>query len=126
MIHHIDFAVADLVRSRAFYERALAPLGLGVTVTFTNHAGCQVIGFGSLPDPEFWIRDGEPMTGPLHIAFLAGSHDAVDAFHAAALQAGGKDNGSPGLRPRYAKHWYAAFVLDPDGNNIEAVYRGEE
>ena len=124
MIHHIDFAVTDLVRSREFYERALAPLGFAVAITFANHAGRQLIGFGSLPDPEFWIRDGEPMVGRLHVAFLADSRGAVEAFHAAALQAGGKDNGPPGLRPRYAEHWYAAFVLDPDGHNIEAVCRG--
>jgi catechol 2,3-dioxygenase-like lactoylglutathione lyase family enzyme len=126
MIHHIDFAVADLVRSREFYERALAPLGLSVSITFTNHAGQRCIGFGSQPDPAFWIRDGVPTQGHLHVAFTASSHAAVDAFHAAAVQAGGKDNGEPGLRPRYAAHWYAAFVLDPDGHNIEAVCRNPE
>jgi catechol 2,3-dioxygenase-like lactoylglutathione lyase family enzyme len=126
MIHHIDFAVADLVRSREFYERALAPLGLKVSIVFTNHAGHRCIGFGSEPDPVFWIRDGVPTQGHLHVAFSASSHAAVDAFHAAAVQAGGKDNGEPGLRPRYAAHWYAAFVLDPDGHNIEAVCRNPE
>ena len=123
MIHHIDLAVTDLERSRAFYERALAPLGLELVMTFTNYAGRRVIGFGSAPDPVFWIRDGQPIIGRLHVAFCAESHEAVDAFHAAAVQAGGKDNGPPGLRPRYAEHWYAAFVLDPDGHNIEAVCR---
>ena len=125
MIHHIDFAVADLARSRAFYERALAPLGLEVSITFTNHSGSQLIGFGSLPDPVFWIRDGEPLRGRLHVAFSARSRAAVDAFHAAAIQAGGKDNGPPGLRPRYGENWYATFVLDPDGHNVEAVCRAE-
>lgn len=123
MIHHIDFAVTDLERSREFYERALAPLGLALVMTFTNYAGRRVIGFGSLPDPVFWIRDGQPLSGRLHVAFQASSRAAVDAFHAAAVQAGGTDNGSPGLRPRYDDHWYAAFVLDPDGHNIEVVCR---
>lgn len=123
MIHHIDFAVTDLERSRHFYERALAPLGLTPVITFTNYAGRRLIGFGSLPDPVFWIRDGQPISGRLHVAFQANSRAAVDAFYAAAVQVGGKDNGPPGLRPRYAEHWYAAFVLDPDGHNIEAVCR---
>jgi catechol 2,3-dioxygenase-like lactoylglutathione lyase family enzyme len=126
MIHHIDFAVSNISRSREFYAHALAPLGLAETIAFTNHAGRQVIGFGALPDATFWIRDGEPLRGSLHVAFHASSRAAVDAFHAAALQAGGKDNGAPGLRPRYAEHWYAAFVLDPDGHNIEAVCRVAE
>ena len=126
MIHRLDFAVTDLARSREFYERALEPLGLGVAMTLTNHAGHQLIGFGSLPDPVFWIRDGEPIIGRLHVSFLANSPAAVQAFHAAAVQAGGKDNGPPGFRPRYAEHWYAAFVLDPDGHNIEAVCRRAE
>jgi catechol 2,3-dioxygenase-like lactoylglutathione lyase family enzyme len=123
MIHHIDFAVTDISRSREFYVRALAPLGLTAAVAFTNHEGRQLIGFGSLADPVFWIRDGEPIRGRLHVAFQAKSHAVVDAFHAVAVQAGGTDNGRPGLRPRYAEHWYAAFVLDPDGHNIEAVCR---
>lgn len=123
MIHHIDFAVTDLERSREFYERALAPLGLAPVITFTNYAGRRCVGFGALPDPVLWIRDGEPTRGRLHVAFQAASCAAVDAFHAAAVQAGGIDNGTPGLRPRYADPWYAAFVLDPDGHNIEAVCR---
>jgi catechol 2,3-dioxygenase-like lactoylglutathione lyase family enzyme len=123
MLHHIDFAVTDLARSREFYVRALAPLGLTVVMAFTRDDGRELVGFGSPPDPVFWIRDGEPISGRLHVAFLADSRDAVNAFHAAAIQAGGTDNGAPGLRPRYAQNWYAAFVLDPDGHNIEAVCR---
>ena len=123
MIHHIDIAVADLSRSRAFYLHALAPLGLTVVMEFTNHSGQQLIGFGTPPDPEFWIRDGGPMDMHIHIAFLASTRAAVDAFHAAAIGAGGQDNGAPGLRPRYAENYYAAFVLDPDGHNIEALCR---
>ena len=122
MIHHLDIAVADLPRSRAFYDAALAPLGLTAAIEFMRD-GCRLVGFGKLPDPEFWIRDGGPLGQPLHVAFLADTHSAVDDFHAAALAAGGKDNGAPGLRPRYAEHWYAAFILDPDGHNIEAVCR---
>jgi len=76
MIHHIDISVTDLVRSREFYERALAPLGHAVAIALTNHAGRQLIGFGSLTDPGFWIRDGEPIVGRLHVAFLADSRGA--------------------------------------------------
>jgi catechol 2,3-dioxygenase-like lactoylglutathione lyase family enzyme len=123
LIHHIDIAVADLARSRAFYAHALAPLGLTALMEFTNHSGQQLIGFGIPPDPEFWIREGGPVEKRLHIAFLAPTRAAVDDFHAAAIGAGGQDNGAPGLRPRYAEHYYAAFVLDPDGHNIEAVCR---
>lgn len=123
MIHHIDFAVTDFARSRAFYERALAPLGLAVVMGFKREDGNEIAGFGSLPDPVFWIRSGQPIDGHVHVAFLAESRAAVDAFHEAAVAAGGRDNGAPGLRPRYAEHYYAAFVLDPDGHNIEAVCR---
>lgn len=125
MIHHLDFAVRDLAKSREFYERALAPLGLQASITFTNRAGHRLVGFGPLPDPVFWIRDGEPVRGTLHVAFAAASREVVDEFHRAAIQAGGKENGAPGLRLRYAENWYAAFVLDPDGHNIEAVCRAE-
>ena len=123
MIHHLDFSVADLARSRNFYAQTLAPLGLTVLMEFTNPSGRQLIGFGTAADPEFWIRDGGPMDKRLHVAFLAPARAAVDAFHAAAISAGGQDNGTPGLRPRYAEDYYAAFVLDPDGHNIEAVWR---
>jgi catechol 2,3-dioxygenase-like lactoylglutathione lyase family enzyme len=126
MIHHIDFAVTDFVRSRAFYERALAPLGLQAVMDIGKDQGRQLTGFGTLPDPVFWIRAGTPLQGRLHVALAARSRAAVDAFHRAALAAGGIDNGAPGLRPRYGAHWYAAFVLDPDGHNIEAVCREEE
>jgi catechol 2,3-dioxygenase-like lactoylglutathione lyase family enzyme len=123
MIHHVDISVADLARSRAFYAHALAPLGLAVVMEFTNNSGQLLTGFGTATDPEFWIRDGGPMDKRVHIAFLASTRSAVDAFHAAAISAGGQDNGAPGLRPRYAENYYAAFVIDPDGHNIEAVCR---
>ncbi len=122
MIHHIDFGVSDLARSREFYTRALAPLGLTPFMDLSGD-GRELIGFGTPPDPEFWIRNTRVLTERLHVAFAAESRAAVDAFHAAALAAGGRDNGAPGLRPRYAENYYSAYVLDPDGHNIEAVCR---
>jgi catechol 2,3-dioxygenase-like lactoylglutathione lyase family enzyme len=124
VIHHIDFAVDDFARSRAFYIRLLEPLGLKPVIEFTRKDGVQLAGFGTLPDPEFWIRSGTKVRDRLHVAFLAASHEAVDAFHKAGLDAGGKDQGTPGFRPRYAENYYAAFIIDPDGHNIEAVCRG--
>lgn len=123
MIHHIDFAVTDFARSRAFYVLALEPLGMKAVMDSKRDDGRELTGFGQPPDPVFWIRTGEPINGRLHVAFTAPSHAAVDAFHKAALEAGGKDNGAPGFRPRYGEHWYAAYILDPDGHNIEAVCR---
>lgn len=123
MIHHIDFGVLDFARSRAFYVRVLEPLGITPVMDIKREDGRKLTGFGTAPDPEFWIRTGRTPDVKLHIAFVANSRAAVDAFHAAAIVAGGKDNGAPGLRPRYAKHYYAAYVLDPDGHNIEAVCR---
>ena len=126
MIHHIDFAVSDLVRSRAFYVRALAPLGIAALIDIKRDDGREGTGFGSSGDPEFYIGGGRAISGRFHVAFLAESRAAVNAFHNAALEAGGRDNGAPGLRPRYAEHYYAAFVFDPDGHNIEAVCRSTE
>jgi catechol 2,3-dioxygenase-like lactoylglutathione lyase family enzyme len=123
MIHHIDIAVRDLARSRAFYDSALATLGLTRIICNRHDEGYEVLGYGVLPDPVFWIRNGRPAVTRLHIAFLAPTRDAVDAFYAAGLDAGGIANGAPGPRPRYAENYYAAFVLDPDGHNIEAVCR---
>jgi catechol 2,3-dioxygenase-like lactoylglutathione lyase family enzyme len=123
MIHHIDFGVSDLARSRAFYVRALAPLGMAAIMDLKREEGRELTGFGKLPDPVFWIRNSRVLEERLHVAFLAESRAAVDAFHRAALEAGGRDNGAPGLRPRYADNYYAAYVLDPDGHNIEAVCR---
>ncbi len=126
MIHHIDFAVSDIARSRAFYVRALAPLGLAAVMDVRRDDGRELAGFGALPDPVFWIRNGTPIVGRLHVAFQADTRAAVDAFHAAAIAAGGTDQGAPGPRHRYAEHYYAAYVLDPDGHNIEAVCRRPE
>jgi catechol 2,3-dioxygenase-like lactoylglutathione lyase family enzyme len=124
MIDHLDITVSDLVRSEVFYLRALAPLGFDLVYRNTsNAAGGQTLGFSTSPNPTFCIRSGERPTTPVHIAFSADSRAAVDAFHAAALAVGGVDNGAPGLRLYYANDYYSAFVLDPDGHNVEAVCR---
>jgi catechol 2,3-dioxygenase-like lactoylglutathione lyase family enzyme len=115
VIDHVNLGVRDLDASRSFYERALAPLEITVLMDFE-----AVLGFGRDGMPAFWISDRDP-SGPLHIAFAAADRSAVDAFHEAALAAGGTDNGRPGLRPQYHATYYGAFVLDPDGNNVEAV-----
>ena len=88
--------------------------------------GAVVLGMGVPPKPDFWIHQGSPQKPPLHIAFRADSRAVVDAFYRAALSAGGKDNGPPGLRPHYHEHYYGAFVLDPDGHNIEACCHAPE
>ncbi|MCF4166280.1 VOC family protein [Zavarzinia compransoris] len=124
MIDHIGFGVGDLEASRAFYERALAPLGISVQMAVTAEqtgAGAHV-GFGTAGKPFFWIGTADrPMTPGLHVAFTAPDRATVDAFHAAALAAGGRDNGAPGIRAHYHPDYYGAFVLDPDGHNVEAV-----
>ena len=123
MFDHIGFSVADLARSRAFYVAALAPLGYGpvMDVTREQTGGYEGTGFGPPGRPQFWIGNGEPGGAAVHVAFAAADRAAVDAFHRAALNAGGTDNGAPGLRPHYHPNYYGAFVLDMDGNNIEAV-----
>ena len=124
MLHHISFAVADLARSAAFYDATLAPLGYVRVWTHATAIGYGLAGGGD----KFTIkvRGNEiPVPGPgFHLAFAAPSREAVDAFHRAALASGGRDNGPPGLRPRYAPDYYAAFVFDPDGYRIEAVIHG--
>jgi len=123
MIDHTGVVVSDFERSKRFYGAALAPIGFRLVVEFpaavTGHA--DVAGFGEPPKPEFWISKGTPNAPAIHVAFRVESRALVDAFHAAALAAGGRDNGAPGLRPEYHPNYYGAFVLDPDGNNIEAV-----
>jgi catechol 2,3-dioxygenase-like lactoylglutathione lyase family enzyme len=114
----MGFAVRNYGRSRAFYEQALAPLGLSVLKEPMGAAA----GFGKDGHASFWIEaQGRPVEGRLHIAFTAESRDLVNAFHAAALSAGATDNGSPGIREAYHPNYYSGYVLDPDGNNIEAV-----
>lgn len=124
MLDHVGFAVKDAARSRAFYERALAPLGITLLMTVTpeqTEAGGTAHGFGSGGKPYFWVGDNEKVGKGTHVAFAVGSRAEVRAFHEAALAAGGRDNGPPGLRPHYHSDYYAAFVFDPDGMNIEAV-----
>lgn len=127
MIDHIGFAVSDLAASRAFYAPALQSLGITllmeVTEEMTGGHGAH-LGFGRDNKPFFWIGTGKQVATSVHVAFAARDRAAVDAFHAAALKAGGRDNGAPGLRPEYHPGYYGAFVLDPDGNNIEAVFHG--
>jgi catechol 2,3-dioxygenase-like lactoylglutathione lyase family enzyme len=116
MIDHTGLGVSQLERAEAFYLAALAPLGYAKVVGFPG-----VAGFGEPPKPDFWIHQGTPQQPPIHVAFRAANRAQVDAFHRAALAAGGRDNGAPGLRPHYHPNYYGAFVLDPDGHNIEAV-----
>jgi catechol 2,3-dioxygenase-like lactoylglutathione lyase family enzyme len=118
MLDHVIINVRDYEASRRFYEEALAPLGLGVVMTFEEWKTC---GFGEGGKPELWVAErGEP-SAPVHVALRSPDSATVDAFHAAALEAGGTDNGPPGPRPHYHERYYGAFILDPDGNNIEAV-----
>jgi catechol 2,3-dioxygenase-like lactoylglutathione lyase family enzyme len=121
MLSHVGIEVGDLERSRAFYEGALAPLGIAIVMEFEG-----AIGFGKEtdrgPNPFFWLNArGRPPVSGAHVCFGARTIDLVDAFHAAALSSGGTDNGAPGPRPQYHPGYYGAFALDPDGNNVEAV-----
>mgnify|MGYP005827560475 CR=1 FL=1 len=117
MFDHVALTVADLERSRAFYAHALAPLGITELATFDGS-----IGFGR-EHPQFWLSTGEtrPTKPRVHVAFAAVTRLEVDAFHRAAVAAGGADNGAPGLRAHYHPDYYGAFVIDPDGHNVEAV-----
>ncbi|GAB4392179.1 MAG: VOC family protein [Kiloniellaceae bacterium] len=122
ILDHVGFAVSDLERSKAFYLKALAPLEIKplMEVTAEQTGAGAHCGFGR-EHPEFWIGTGEGLQGVLHVAFTAFDRATVDAFYEAALAAGGRDNGAPGVRPHYHEHYYGAFVLDPDGHNIEVV-----
>jgi catechol 2,3-dioxygenase-like lactoylglutathione lyase family enzyme len=120
VIDHVTVGVSDLARSRAFYTRALLPLG------FSDLGGMRdlpVVFFGLEEASDFAISTAYTTGAPVHVAFAADRREQVDAFHAAALAAGGRDNGAPGLRPQYSDDYYAAFVIDPDGHNVEAVQR---
>ena len=122
MLDHVGFPITDYQRSKAFYEKALAPLGYALVweVPQTGN-GEKAAGFGAKGKPDFWIGEGQPNVPPIHVAFRAESRAQVEAFYKAAIAAGGKDNGAPGLRSDYAPNYYAAFLLDPDGHNVEAV-----
>lgn len=122
MIDHTGIAVSDFGKAMTFYDAAFAPLGasLLMSVPVEVTGGVNVAGYGR-DRPVFWLEEGNDPGPGRHIAFTARSRAEVDAFHAAALAAGGRDNGPPGLRPHYHADYYGAFVFDPDGNNIEAV-----
>ena len=121
MFDHLGFAVSDFEKSLAFYKAALAPLGVGIVMQGEGFAG-----FGRDKRPQFWIGHGETLVGRIHIAFAAGDRAEVRAFHVAALAAGAKNNGAPGLRPHYHPNYYGAFAIDPNGHNIEAVCHSPE
>jgi len=119
MIDHVGLGVGDFRRAKEFYLKALAPLGYTLMLEVTE--GASVAGFGADGKPDFWIAGQGQVGSSTHVALLAKSRAVVDAFYQAAIAAGGRDNGKPGLRPHYHPHYYGAFVLDPDGNNVEAV-----
>jgi catechol 2,3-dioxygenase-like lactoylglutathione lyase family enzyme len=123
MLDHFGFSVSDFERAKAFYLKALAPLGYGIVmeVSAEQTGGHPAIGFGPPGKPAFWLSGGGAPVGSFHMAFVAKDRSTVDAFYEAALAAGGRDNGAPGLRPHYHPNYYGAFVLDPDGHNVEAV-----
>jgi catechol 2,3-dioxygenase-like lactoylglutathione lyase family enzyme len=123
MLDHVGFAVTDIEKSKAFYQAALAPLGLSLLTTITPEMtgdGTTALGFGK-DRPFFWFGDGDKVGEGVHFAFAAASHAEVEDFYEAAIAAGGRDNGGPGIRAIYHPNYYAAFVYDPDGVNVEAV-----
>jgi catechol 2,3-dioxygenase-like lactoylglutathione lyase family enzyme len=128
MIAHVGIHVSDIERSKKFYAEALKPIGYQMIreygITPTRPAASA--GFGEPPRADLWIYQGKPDPASSHIAFLVNKRALVDAFYQAAIAAGGKDNGGPGLRPQYNPNYYGGFVLDPDGYNIEAVCREAE
>jgi catechol 2,3-dioxygenase-like lactoylglutathione lyase family enzyme len=124
-LDHIGINATDYTRTKAFYEKALAPLGITLVMEYGNAAG-----FGRNKKPDFWIGEGAtrfqkpeqlaPIT-PVHVCFAARTRAEVDAFYQAAIAAGGRDNGKPGVRAEYHPNYYGAFVIDPDGHNVEAA-----
>lgn len=120
IIDHIGVAISDYERSKAFYETVLAPLDIELIVEIHGWAG-----FGQGDKAEFWMGPDATIQSPMHIAFLAENRENVDLFYQAAMDAGAKDNGRPGVREIYHPHYYGAFVIDPDGHNIEAVCHRE-
>ncbi len=116
MIDHIGLEVSEYEKSKEFYKRALAPLSYELIMEWESWAG-----FGVDGKPDFWMHGGKKTSPIVHVAFRAKNRAAVRAFHEAAIAAGGKDNGAPGIREMYHPHYYGAFVFDLDGNNIEAV-----
>ena len=128
MIDHLGFPVSDYERAKAFYSQALAPLDYSIVmeVTQEQNDGAPAVGFGMDGKPDFWIGGEGGLNKPLHVAIAARSRAAVDAFYEAAIAAGARDNGPPGIRAQYHPSYYAAFVLDHDGHNIEAVCHAPE
>lgn len=128
MIDHTGISVSHFENSKAFYVKALAPIGyallMEIPASVTGYT--NVAAFGEPPRPDFWINEGVPNRPAVHVAFRVERRAQVDAFYQAAMAAGGRDNGPPGIRPHYHQHYYAAFVLDPDGHNIEAVCHSPE
>ncbi|HVY55376.1 MAG TPA: VOC family protein [Thermodesulfobacteriota bacterium] len=116
ILDHVGIPVSNFARSKEFYTKVLEPLDYGIIMEVEGAAG-----FGTKGKPEFWIGEGTVSTGPLHVAFRAGNREQVRKFYEAALAAGGKDNGPPGIREHYHPNYYGAFIFDPDGHNIEAV-----
>lgn len=116
IIDHIGLAVSDYSRSKEFFSQALSPLGIDLVTEVKGWAG-----FGKDGKPEFWFGAGANAQNPMHVCFAASSRSQVDAFYKAALAAGAKDNGPPGVREIYHPNYYGAFVIGPDGHNIEAV-----
>lgn len=122
MIDHVGFGVTDFEEAKAFFDKALSPIGASLLMMVPEAiTGGEKVGGYGIDNPVFWLHEGEPQSPPLHVAFTASSRTQVDAFYAAALEAGGEDNGAPGLRPHYHEHYYGAFVRGPDGHNIEVV-----
>lgn len=123
MIDHTGVTVSNYEKSRAFYLAALGAIGFVKNMEFPASVtgSTDVAGFGPPEKPEFWISGGTPQQPPVHVAFRVDSRAEVEAFYQAAIAAGGRDNGAPGIRAHYHPNYYGAFVLDPDGHNIEAV-----
>lgn len=128
MIDHMGIAAIDFVVSKAFYDAALGALQIVpiMEVTPEQTGGYHGVGYGAEGKPFFWLGNDGPRGTGMHVAFTARSRAEVDAFYDAALNAGGRDNGAPGLRPHYHPNYYGAFVLDPDGINVEAVCHSPE
>jgi len=116
MFDHVGFGVSDYAASKAFFLTALHPLGVAVVME-----GPFGVGLGPSGKPALWMYQTDAKPAPLHLAFAAETREQVDAFYRAAIEAGGKDNGAPGLRPQYHANYYGAFVIGPDGHNVEAV-----
>lgn len=123
MIDHTGIVASDFDKSKMFYSKVLSAIGYSLLMELPASVTgkTDVAGFGEAPKPDFWISKGSPNNPPVHVAFRVGARVQVDAFYKAAIAAGAWDNGQPGLRPYYHPHYYGAFVLDPDGHNIEAV-----